>query len=253
MSIDVNLTDGYTHQVALYALDWDNGGRAERVDVVDASSSTVLDTRTISGFQGGQYLVWNLKGHVTLKITLTGGLNAVVSGVFFDPPAAGVTSTAAFVTTDTTTRGTWMGVYGADGEAIYDDSANYPGYARVSFSGNSSYVWASSSTNLRALQKSAASDRIASCWYANSTMSIDVNLTDGNTHQVALYLLDWDKEGRAERVDVLDASSSAVLDTRTISGFQGGQYLVWNLQGHVTLKITLTGGMNAVISGLFFR
>ena len=84
-------------------------------------------------------------------------------------------------------------------------------------------------------------------------MSIDVNLADGNTHQVALYFLDWDYLGRAERVDVLDASSNAVLDTQTISGFQGGQYLVWNLKGHVTLKITLTGGLNAVVSGLFFH
>ncbi|MGA2716829.1 MAG: hypothetical protein ABSG41_27385, partial [Bryobacteraceae bacterium] len=325
MSIDVNLTDGYTHQVALYALDWDYLGRAERVDVLDASSSAVLDTRTISGFSGGQYLVWNLKGHVTLKITLTGGLNAVVSGLFFAPPVvdlniskthsgnftqglngatysvtvsngagaattsgtvtvtevipAGLTlismsgtgwacpggttctradalaggasyppitvtanvaanappsvtnqvsvsgggsaaanasdpaiiaanggpviATAAFVTSDTTSQGTWKGAYGADGEAIYNDSASYPGYAQVSFSGNSSYVWTSSTTDVRAPQKSAATDRIASTWYTYSTMSIDVNLTDGYTHQVALYALDWDNGGRAERVDVV--------------------------------------------------
>jgi hypothetical protein len=32
--------------VALYLLDWDGGGRSERVDVVDAVSGKVLDSRT---------------------------------------------------------------------------------------------------------------------------------------------------------------------------------------------------------------
>jgi hypothetical protein len=61
--------------VALYAVDYDHGSRAE----------TVLDTRTLSGFVGGVYLVWDLTGNVTLRVTNTGPQNAVVSGLFFDP------------------------------------------------------------------------------------------------------------------------------------------------------------------------
>jgi len=44
-----------------------------------------------------------------------------------------------------------------------------------------------------------------------------------------------------------------VLDTRTLTGFHGGQYAVWTLSGHVTLRVTRTGGNNAVISGVLFR
>jgi uncharacterized membrane protein len=252
MSIDVNLIDGNVHQVALYCLDWDAGARAERIDVLDAVSNAVLDTRTISGFQSGQYLVWNLKGHVKLNVTLTGGSNAVVSGLFFGASSGTTTATAAFVKTDTTTQGTWKSVYGADGEAINGDTTSYPGYAQVSFNGGP-FVWTASTADVRGLQKVAATDRIASGWYSWTSMSIDVNLTDGNAHQVALYCLDWDAGARAERIDVLDAVSNAVLDTRAISGFQSGQYLVWNLTGHVKLKVTLTGGSNAVVSGVFFR
>jgi uncharacterized repeat protein (TIGR01451 family) len=252
MSIDVNLTDGNTHQLAMYCLDWDGGGaRSERIDVLDAVSNAVLDTRTISGFQNGQYLVWTLQGHVKLRLTLTGGANAVLSGLFFgnSPTPAG---TAAFVKTDTTTQGTWKGVYGADGEAINGDTTSYPSYARVSFSGGTPFVWAASTADIRAVQKIATTDRIASGWYTWTNMTIDVNLSDGNTHQVAFYCLDFDAGSRAERVDVLDAVSGALLDTQTISGFQSGQYLVWNLTGHVKLKITLTGGSNAVLSGIYF-
>ena len=42
--------------------------------------------------------------------------------------------------------------------------------------------------------------RIAACWYSpgpvGSSFSVDVNLTDGAAHQVALYLLDWDNTTR---------------------------------------------------------
>ena len=50
---------------------------------MDDLTGTVLDTRALSGFQGGQYLVLNLSGSVTLRVTVTAGLNAVASGLFF--------------------------------------------------------------------------------------------------------------------------------------------------------------------------
>jgi hypothetical protein len=45
----------------------------------------VLSTQTISKFNGGTYLVWTISGHVQINVTLTGGVNAVASGVFFAP------------------------------------------------------------------------------------------------------------------------------------------------------------------------
>jgi hypothetical protein len=36
---------------------------------------------------------WNVKGHVQFRITRTGGMNAVVSGLFFDPAATTTTAT----------------------------------------------------------------------------------------------------------------------------------------------------------------
>jgi len=80
-----------------------------------------------------------------------------------------------------------------------------------------------------------------------------VNITDGALHQVALYNLDWNGENtRVQRVDVLNATTGAVLDTRTISAFTSGQYLVWTLGGHVTIRVTNTGPHTVCVSGLFF-
>ena len=156
------------HQVALYFLDWDSAGRTSRVDILDASTGNVLDTRTVSKFSSGQYWIWNLSGHVTVRVTATGGSNAVLSGLFFGgkpavkaPPAA----SASFLQTDTTTLGSWKGVYGSEGYYVINDSSSPAAYGTVTPSANSQYTWAASSSDLRALQKASVSnDRLAACW-----------------------------------------------------------------------------------------
>ena len=65
---------------------FDNAARSEKVEVLD-SGGTVLDTRTLSNFTGGQYLVWTLGGRVTLRVTNVSGANAVIGGIFFGPGA----------------------------------------------------------------------------------------------------------------------------------------------------------------------
>ena len=60
--------------MSLYALDWDSTTRSERVDVVDPSTGTVLDSRTIASFHNGEYLTWALTGHVQLRVTRLGGV-----------------------------------------------------------------------------------------------------------------------------------------------------------------------------------
>jgi hypothetical protein len=163
---------------------------------------------------------------------------------------------ATFVTTDATTQGNWQGVYGADGYHVIDDTVNYPSYAQALPSGQLDYVWASSSADdVRTLTKgSDPTDRLAATWYSATSFTLDLNLTDGQTHQVAFYLLDFDMIGRSEQIDVLDASSGAVLDSQTASDFGGGEYLVWNLTGHVQVRFTNLAGdnANAVLSGIFF-
>ena len=355
-AVDVNLTDGQTHQVSLYCLDWDGRGRSDAITIQDAVTGATLDTRTFSSLRGGLYLTWSLKGHVVLHVTCantTSNFNAVLSALFFGQatptvPAAptnltatpgsasatltwnavpgatsysiyrgtvsggetllqsGLTTTgftdtgltngttyyyqvtavnsigasaksseasatpqastaAVFVGSDAGTQGNWKGVYGADGyDLSQDTSANnpsLPAYAQVRLSGNGNYVWAASTTDPRALLKAApnTTDRLAACWYSTSgpggSFAVDVNLTDGQTHQVSLYCLDWDGRGRSDAITIQDAVTGATLDTRTFSSLRGGLYLTWSLKGHVVLHVTCantTSNFNAVLSALFF-
>jgi hypothetical protein len=113
------------------------------------------------------------------------------------------------------------------------------------------WTWVSATSDPRALQ-STYGYATAATWYNNPTFNFDVNMTDGKSHAFAIYAVDWDSRGRAETVQILDANSGTVLDTRSLTNFYNGVYLVWNLTGHVKINVTTTAGANAVISGVFF-
>ena len=108
---------------------------------------------------------------------------------------------------------------------MIDGSASLPSYATITPVGESNYVWAASTTDPRALQTAGGSSRIAATWWTTTSFTVDVNLTDGQTHDLELYLLDWDKQGRTEQVQISNATTGQVLSTQTVSSFQSGVYL----------------------------
>jgi hypothetical protein len=113
-----------------------------------------------------------------------------------------------------------------------------------------------STTAVQGLRKASnLNDRVAACFYSGSQFSLNLNMTDGLTHRVALYLVDWDiyGGGRTETIEVLDQATGAVLSTQSASAFSGGTYLIWELKGNVQLRFTNTNSAaNAVLSGFFF-
>jgi hypothetical protein len=160
--------------------------------------------------------------------------------------------------TDSATQGNWRSAYGHDGYDIPADNSatnpSFPSYAQVTFSGGGPAAWTTSTSDPRALQNAANAGRISSGFFGD-TMTFDVNFTDDQAHELALYALDWDGYGggRSERIDVLDAATNSVLSTQTISSFGQGVYLSWGIAGHVKVVVTnLNGNSNAVVNGLFF-
>jgi hypothetical protein len=259
-AMDINLTDGSLHQVALYAMDWDEGMRSETIQIIDANSGAQLDTRSISSFVDGIYLIWNMSGHVRVNVTYTGGSNAVVSGIFFAstgtvatpaPNPAASNASAAFLKLDATTEGGWQGNYGVDGYSIPFGSQKLPSYAAFTMQNQSSWTWMAATSDPRALSTGAGT-AAATTWYCSPAFSFDVNMTDGKTHQFSMYALDWDFRGRSETVQITDANTGWVLDTENVTNFTNGVYLAWNITGHVKVNVTGNSGPNAVISGVFF-
>ena len=142
-------------------------------------------------------------------------------------------------------------MYGADGRSITSLPAAYPGYAQVSLTGAT--VWSNGASSDPAAPQTGTGSGVMACWYGATQFSFDITLTDSATHRVALYVVDWFNGGRVETITVADAATGAVLDARTVSAFTAGQYLVWNISGHVTVTVTRNSGANSVVSGLFFQ
>jgi parallel beta-helix repeat protein len=193
-------------------------------------------------------LAWSAGAGVSLKYS---GARPDVGAFEFATPTPSGGGTATFVRTDSTTQGSWRGKYGTQGLALAADAISLPAYAQLALDGQSTWTWNASTTDVRALQRPAGSDRFAATWYRRGIFNFDLNLSDASPHQVALYGVDWDALGRTERIEVLDGAGGTVLDTRTLANFANGQYLVWTITGHVIFRVTFIAGGNAVISGFF--
>jgi hypothetical protein len=182
-------------------------------------------------------------------VTLTGSYSGTSMGttVNINPPSA----TAVFQSEDTTTQGTWKPVYGQSGYTVVNDSSS--GVTTMTPTGQLTGIWTQSTNNVRALEKGSSNGRIAAAWYSPKSFSIDVDFTDQAQHQLAVYCLDWDNENRSETITVLDAVTNAVLDTRTVSNFSKGVYMVWSISGNVKLQVVRNSGFNAVVSGVFLH
>jgi hypothetical protein len=112
--------------------------------------------------------------------------------------------------------------------------------------------------DVQALQIPGGDDRIAACRAAGLHEIIDLEFSDTRPHDVALYLVDWDRTGRWTVVDVIDATTRRRLDTQNLTEFGSGRYLRYRVTGRVQFRITNVWtkryalSPDAGFSGLFF-
>ncbi len=250
MTLDVNFVDGRTHNVGFHMADYERAGRVQKIEVINADSGQVADTRLVGDFADGKYLTWRLSGHVAIRITRVAGPSAVLSGIFFDAPR----ERSQFLGIDATTNGNWRGMYGADAAIIPGESGSL-GY--ISALGGQWYGNAANLVNNdpRAPQSilGGFTARGSAYWGTRTTMTFDLDLGDGPAVRTAFYFADYERLNRAQRVEVVDRSTGAVLATQDIRDFAGkGKYAVFNLAGQVQVRITRLAGVSAVVNGVFF-
>ena len=129
--VNLDLTDGQTHDVEFYFLDWDTTARSESVQISNAVTGAVLDTETVTSFHSGVYLDWALSGDVNITITRSGrGQRRPQRPVLWTRPRS-TAPTAPFIGQDTTTQGNWIGTYGSQGYDVIGNAASLPSYATV--------------------------------------------------------------------------------------------------------------------------
>ena len=251
-SFNVDLTDGQTHDLELYAVDWSGSGPSEEIEITNTLTGAVLATQTISNFGPGIYVDFLVSGNVTVSVIGQNGMSPVVSGLFFDPATPPLTATATFIKRIPPRKGDWIGKYGAQGYDLSYDAFDQPSYADVTVPVSSSGYWNLSANVPQALVNPSETDHLAAYWSQGTTTTIDVAFTDGLAHDLTMYFLDWNDQGMVEQIQISDAATGTVLNTQTISNFEDGVYLAWTISGSVAIKFTALGPGEAVVSGFFF-
>jgi hypothetical protein len=85
MTIDINVNDSQKHRLALYFLDWDNSSRRSAVELFDLKTLNLLaPVQMIKNYQHGKYLVFEYSGPLRIRVNHVRGINAALSGIFFD-------------------------------------------------------------------------------------------------------------------------------------------------------------------------
>ena len=211
-----------------------------------SQNGTVISTQTTDSF-----VFAALSGTYTLALTVTDaqGDTAMADTTVVVTPAV---AAASYVMFDSHTEGQWVGIYGSQGYDLVGDAVNLPDYAAVTTSGASINTWTANTSAAQALMKPSDNFAVGACWESSTSFTIDVNLTDGQAHDLTLYAVDFDRQDLYEEIQIVNAATGAVLATKTLWSFEEGVYLQWVVSGNVLIKVTNLSGPAAVLSGLFF-
>ncbi len=246
IEVQLRFTKEYKGNLRLYALDWDSQGRRETI-AADGQ------TATLSNFTQGAWVTFPIDvaagATIPITVTRTGGSNAVLSGIFLGdggtPPTPKVESAP---------KGTWVKAVGSSGYDLAGwngaggDVSYMPG-ASLSLQQGSRWLWASDTSDSRALQSPDGSTRNAGTYYDPNQIQMQLSFTAAYTGDLHLYAVDWDSQGRRETISV-DGQSAQLS-----SDFSQGAWVSFPVSVEagesVSITVTRVAGGSAVLSGIF--
>jgi len=173
------------------------------------------------------------------------------------PSSVALATTAAGLAYSQPPQGNWVGSYGADGYALAGwngstDLVSMP-LSSLLLDGGSRCQWSASTTAIQALQSPDTSPRRAACFYDNAQIRLHLTFPAAYTGTLHLYALDWDSTSRRETITINDGSGPRSADIS--SAFNQGAWvnapITVGAGGSITISVTLTAGVNAVLSGIF--
>ena len=84
-------------------------------------------------------------------------------------------------------------------------------------------------------------------------MTLTLGIDGPRDYQVALYFVDWDRQGRRQAVEMFDAHTlNLVAPVQIVNGFDRGQYLVYSYNKSAKFRLNKIRGDTVTLSGIFF-
>jgi len=174
---------------------------------------------------------------------------------------------AQFLDFERKTRGNWVGKYGNEGYIVISADQSLqkiPSYAKIDYAGHNFWEWQSfdreytgSEDDLSYQEEGALfrnpemKGRIAACYYQGDSFYVNVDV-GSETKMVSMYMLDYDYNGREAAVTVYDDGGKKLVGPVELDYYDEGCYLSFNISGSVEFMFENTGGVNVVLSGIFF-
>jgi hypothetical protein len=166
---------------------------------------------------------------------------------------------------DSLTSGNWKGSYGKEGFVLFNYLENskhlqkLPTYISSIELRNEANVHLDLPADNRILRDTSGTNRSFGTIVTKDptptlqTMTMDVQVTGTQAHQIALYFLDWDNKERRSAVEIFDAKTLKLISpVQLIKDYQNGKYLIFNYAGSIRIRINHVRGENAAVSGVFF-
>ena len=228
----------------------------------DGTFHPVTGTGSVSQDSEFVYFCAVQPGDYTFEVSYSGN-----TPVYREPPE---TYAGRFIQLDATTCGNWGGVYGKDGYVLCNyngksgDKQSLPSYVTsleyyraFPKSGRPDCtLWANNTPDPRAPAPTAdnATPRHAACISnVDQTMTLTIGVEGTHDYQVALYFVDWDKQGRRMAVEMMDATTlKLVAPVRIVDSFAGGKYLVFTYNKSAKFRFNKVRGETVTLSGIFF-
>lgn len=161
-------------------------------------------------------------------------------------------ASARFVGVDSQNQGEWVGRLGAEGYALPPEIRQLPATVSLSVSNAHFWNWQQEGTvfDNRALAAGSTGPLQATCWTSPESIFLDLDLRDGYSHLLSLYLVDWDTDLRREVIEISDPATGQVLSSHFVPDFFSGVYASFLVRGAVRVRLQ-SEAINAVLSGLF--
>lgn len=207
------------------------------------------------------YLEGLASGDYDLHVAYTGSLAPVVEEPFtytYTQPAV----------QDSTTQGNWKGTYGNRGYILFNydglgkDRVSLPEFTQnVTYNKRGDMECTVDAADCRALVSDREGDTQrnigavvtrdpAPC---DQTLTVDICNKEAGAYRVALYFVDWDRNGRRSAIEVFDLNDKKLLmPVQVVQAYGEGKYVILNLDRSVRLRIDQIRGTNASFSALFF-
>ena len=172
---------------------------------------------------------------------------------------------ARFMGSDTVTKGNWGGVWGADGYVLCNygsgSDRSLPNYVSdVRFTKAMAQSWTADTDDERAFTGNACnigtrrmtayrSNNNAACY---QTFTVDIDLKKETEYTVALYFVDWDRQGRRMAIEMFDGETlNLVAPVKVIDNCTDGVYMIYKYNKSARFRIDQIRGENAVLNGIF--